>query len=252
MLDLNNTFNKILNYFIHLTNSMEKSAEESGAHLVEFKETHLFYICLILMRRACSSINTINQENIEQFEYFKYLFDSCLRTHKDKMKALKAFGESSRTNFQINSFHVDFIKSCVYHAASLVSKHEKLKVKPVKMCKHLIELLLAVNEQFEFDVNYFSKLALDTAAEHNLKSLKYILIKSLALSLNSMSAVENSGLLGHFEAQLKGRVGADYMQSLNRLVEFVAFASCDMELNEQLKNIFSEFIQKVIIKTEIL
>ena len=69
MTNLNGVFNKILNFFMGISKKVNSTKETE--YLSEFQENHLFYICLILTRRICSSIESINHDNVEQFEYFK-------------------------------------------------------------------------------------------------------------------------------------------------------------------------------------
>lgn len=109
MTHLNEVFNKILNFFIEISGKMNN--EKKSEYFSEFQENHLFYICLILMRRICSSIESINQDNVKQFEYFKNLYSTCLKTHKEKMKIVKNVATDEQLNrVKINAFHIDFIK----------------------------------------------------------------------------------------------------------------------------------------------
>ncbi len=256
MLKLNEIFDKVLGYFIELTDRIEAN-EIISVYLDEFKETHLFYICQILMRRICSDVTSINQDNVKQFDYFQTLLKACLRTHKDKMKsvgnkAMEVDGECS--TFKVSSFHVEFIRAFVYYSRTLASKYESLKVKPIKMCKCLISLLYDLNDNYEFDVNYLDRLALNNKwdlneSANNFESLKYILIKSLAVSMSSLSADENKYLLEYLEEQVTNG-SYEYVENLTRMVEFVSYVVCEIDLNEELKTVFSEFVQKLLVQLQ--
>ncbi len=256
MLKLNEIFDKILAYFIELTERKE-DARSIGAYLCEFKDTHLFYICQILMRRVCSDVTSINQDNVKQFEYFQVLLKACMKTHKDKMKSvgnnvMEVDGECG--TFKVSSFHVDFIRAFIYYSRILASKYGSLKVKPIKMCKCLISLLYDLNENYEFDVNYLDRLALNNKwnlneSANNLESLKYVLIKSLAVSMSSLSVEENKFLLEYFEEQVDNDSNK-YVENLMKLVEFVSYVVCEIDLNEELKTVFSEFVQKLLIQLQ--
>lgn len=116
---LNKIFNQILGYFIQLTDQL-KSEEEPTEYLREFQESHLFYVCLILMRRVC---NASGEEDSEQLSYFQALLQTCMKVHKKILKAVKTVevsmevdGESDTLKakkIKINSFHIDFVRvSC--------------------------------------------------------------------------------------------------------------------------------------------
>jgi hypothetical protein len=246
--DLSAVYNKILNYFINLTNSLDEEAAnrsaETIANMNEFKETHLFYIALILMRRTCSSI-----ENSEQLVYFKYLFATCSNTHKSKMKQLKNFIEVDKSKkFQINSFHIDFIRTSIYYSTALNSKHSDMKIKGVKLCKNLIDLLFNMDDKIEFDVNYFSKLITNSVEQesqiYSINNLKSTLIKSIALSLNTFGTEDLNTIFEYFE-KLIAFSSTHRVRRLILLTEFMSFASSEIELNDSLKTGFSEYIQKV-------
>ena len=132
------------------------------------------------------------------------------------------------------------------------------------MCKSLISLLYDLSPRYKFDVNYLDKLALNNKYDikmstDNLESLKYILIKSLAISLNSLSIEENTYILEYFEEQVMQpnmacKTDSDnkngYVENLTRLTEFMSYVTCEIDLSEDLKNVFSEFVQKLLIQLQ--
>ena len=124
---LNKIFNKILDYFIQLTKQLKSEAEPTSEYLVEFQASHLFYVCLILMRRVCHSSGGEEkatagsafgkEDDLEQFSYFQALFQTCMKVHKKILKEVKVErmdvdgGDQSRAaKIKINSFHIDFIR----------------------------------------------------------------------------------------------------------------------------------------------
>lgn len=118
--------------------------------------------------------------------------------------------------------------------------------------------MFSVNESFEFDVSFFHKLSLNNKFDANnnnngesstssLQSLKFIIIKSLALSLNSLSVEDNSEVYTYLEEQASTEANTEGLVSL---VEFVSYVTCDMELVEALRTPFSEFTQKLLIQLQ--
>jgi hypothetical protein len=84
---------------------------------------------------------------------------------------------------------------------------------------------------------------------NNFESLKYILIKSLAVSMSSLSADENKYLLEYLEEQVTNG-SYEYVENLTRMVEFVSYVVCEIDLNEELKTVFSEFVQKLLVQLQ--
>lgn len=238
--------NAIISYFIKTNDSTTENSE--------LQEKHNFYICSILIRRVCSpNLTKLNTE--EQLEYFKLLFKYSMKYHKDKMKKIENLYEK----IIINTFHIDFIKICVYYSASLIEKHD-LKLKPVKLCKQLVDLLTNLNDKFEFEVNYYNQFKLNKITDSNevdlnedeenslgsVERLKIVLIKTLGLSARKLDIDDFVSLLEYLETVAS--VGST--QTLIRLTEFIRFISCEIELNDELKAKLSEFIQKLLIQLQ--
>lgn len=115
------------------------------------------------------------------------------------------------------------------------------------MCKSLINLLYDLDDNYKFNTYFLNKLtSTDPAA-----SFQNILIKSLALSLNTFTLDENTFILNYFEEQVMvlGH-SKSYERNLSRLVEFMWYVTCEMDMNETSKIVFSEFVQKLLIQMQ--
>lgn len=243
----NELFNTILSYFIQTNDSPVN---------VDLQEKHNFYICSILVRRVCS-LNLAKQSTQEQLDYFKQIFKFSMKIHKDKMKRI----ESAESKIKISAFHLDFLKTCVYYAAPL-NKSFELKIKPVKLCKNLLDLLVRANESYEFEINYYNQFKLNKLSDEDLnedenasdlnsfEKLKYDIIRSLSLSARKLSTEDFGELLDYLESvgiMNSSTTLDESIQTLIRLTQFIRYISCEIELNDNLKAKLSEFIQKVAI-----
>ena len=132
-------------------------------------------------------------------------------------------------------------------------------MKPIKLCKSLVDLLFSITDTFEFDVSFYHRLSLnnkfgmttdDEESASTNKCLKYITIKSLALSLNSLSAEDNLEIYTYLEQQVNLTEATTGSQNLVNLVEFVSYVTCEMELSEALRTPFSAFTQKLLIQLQ--
>jgi hypothetical protein len=227
-------------------------ANDLASENKELLAKHNFYICSILIKRACSS--NLAQKNTEgQLSYFKLLFKHCMKIHKEKMKNLK----NSLDKFMLTSFHIDFIKTCVYYSTCLIEKHE-LKLKPLKLCKQIIELLTSLNDNFKFETNYYNQLKLDKISDLNepreeedeyqlgdTEKLKLSLIRTVSLAARKLNINDFGLLLDHLELVLTSDESLGSTQNLIRFAELIRYMCCEIELNEDLKANLSVFIQKV-------
>ena len=160
----------------------------------------------------------------------------------------------------LNYFFFFSTKSCIHNTEKLnLRKEEGLKVKPIKLCKSLVDLLFSITDTFEFDVSFYHRLSLnnkfgmttdDEESASTNKCLKYITIKSLALSLNSLSAEDNLEIYTYLEQQVNLTEATTGSQNLVNLVEFVSYVTCEMELSEALRTPFSAFTQKLLIQLQ--
>jgi hypothetical protein len=178
-----------------------------------------------------------------------------MKIHKE---ILKNISSSSNEKIKINTFHIDFIKTCIYYYSSLVTNYE-LKIKPCKLCKQLVDILMNLNSNFEFEVNYYNQFKLNKITDetesteqdnenetNNVEKLKVVLIKTISLSTRKLETDDFVSFLEYFESI----INSSNLNSLTRLVEFIRYISCEIELNDDLKSKLSEFIQKLLIQLQ--
>lgn len=173
-----------------------------------------------------------------------------MKNHKDKMKQI----ESNDSKIMLNTFHFDFIKSCVYFSTILVTNFD-LKLKSLKLCKNLLDILVKLNEAYEFELNYYNQFKLNKLSDeevheddseinlNNFEKLKYASIRTLGLSLRKLSLEDFSALLDYVETV--GSNECRSAQTLIRITQFIRYISCEIEFSDEFKAKLSEFIQKV-------
>ncbi len=182
-----------------------------------------------------------------------------MKIHKEILKNIS----SSNEKIKINTFHIDFIKTCIYYYSSLVSNYE-LKIKPCKLCKQLVDILMNLNNNFEFEVNYYNQFKLNKITDetesteqdnenetNNVEKLKIALIKTISLSARKLETDDFVSFLEYFESIINNdHNNGSNVNSLIRQVEFIRYISCEIELNDDLKAKLSEFIQKLLIQLQ--
>ena len=116
-----------------------------------------------------------------------------------------------------------------------------------------------LNSNFEFEVNYYNQFKLNKITDetesteqdnenetNNVEKLKVVLIKTISLSARKLETDDFVSFLEYFESI----INSSNLNSLIRLVEFIRYISCEIELNDDLKAKLSEFIQKLLIQLQ--
>ena len=92
--------------------------------------------------------------------------------------------------------------------------------------------------------NYY-QLSLNGQKEPN--SHKAYLIKAIAVSLINLNSEDFENVLGHLGEKLNDAFNTQNTSNVVRIVDFLRFACCEVEINQELKIKFSDFVQKVNI-----
>ena len=125
------------------------------------------------------------------------------------------------------------------------------------LSKQIIKLLTGLNDNFEFETNYYNQLKLEKISDSNepreeddnqldsIEKLKLNLIKTVSLTARKLNVSDFGLFLDHLESILTSDQSFGSTQTLIRFTELIRYMCCEIELNEDLKVKLSEFIQKV-------
>ncbi|CAF0779004.1 unnamed protein product [Brachionus calyciflorus] len=217
---LNDLSEKIFEYFLKLD---------------FLKENETFYVCSILIKNISSPRFKKDNSKDKKLDYFKALYERCLKYNKKFMKELKNLRPENSV-LEMSSFYVEFVHVLILHSRKLISYHQ-MDVDRVEFAKLLFNLYLKYdNKQLKLTI-----LNADEIVENTL-------IKIFVQSINSFDTDDFKRILSFLETEIQENL-TNNNQILLKISEFLRFASNDLELNDQLKQDFGEYLQKFLIQT---
>ena len=245
-LSLNEILIKLFNYFIELNNELENDSSV---------ENHNFYLCSNLMRHLSGT----NAREEQLIKYLNILLKYCLKNHKNKMKKIKKLNEEKMLvdgeneiqpdKIAINLFYVSFLKSYLVNStklSELIEDNSKI-VDKFKIFKDLFKIYLNYNDKiFTFDRNQLISSQQQQDDLTSTTSNEYLL-NLLVQSINCLSLDDFKKSMEMFDTELNDCFsnGDIKIENLIRLTNVFKFACSDFELNDQFKEDYSTFIQKV-------
>ena len=252
-LSLNMLYKRLIDYFIRLNDSFESEERKSSI------ENHNYCICTILMRRICSSQGfrttsedeaaSTSEDQNEHVNYFNLLLNYCLKHHKLKVKELKKVTAEKCSKIKISSFHMDFLKAFIFYSPQLNEKYA-MKIDAVKYSEHFFMFYINLDQNvFDFDLDYLNTFKLNDKEKGNdpNEMLAYM-TRAICVSINILNPDQFKETLEIFETKTFEHLKSSLKNCLIKLAQLVKYLCSDFELDNKLKPVFSEFIQKFLVQ----
>lgn len=211
----------------------------------DLSESVKFSLCSTLIRYVCTAENKLANDEIAA--YFRVLFKENQSRDKKFRKQMKKSSEARLTNS-----HVDFLRSTMFYSCHLKTILDDETDEPFDVAfKSIFSLYLILdghenNVHFDFNSCYSTARNVSDAEEPN-----DYLIKSLTQALNSLSAEQFKRTLTNLEEKVNKELSnLDSSSScivICKLLRLFKTLSSDFELNTELKEDFSNFLQKVVL-----
>lgn len=226
----------------HFKTLIATSESDTDSIKLTLIHDHDFYISSILIKHLCSKNFTESSKSKSEhiITHMKALVESCVKIHKKRTKRLFKSVKNDETDQKVHklktsTFHIDFLKSYIYNTEKLNSLYG-FEIDSVKLIQQLFKIYL----------NYDNNLKPIDGEEENADVV--FLKRTFVFCLNSFTLENFKLILADIDSEF-----TDVYDSLNdnkilvKLSNMIKYISCDIDLNDKLKEEFSIYIQKVIL-----
>lgn len=186
-----------------------------------------FFICSILINSLLSSNFKDDVNKDKKLEHFEIFLNNCLEQHKKYSKQIR----DQNSNLRIDSHYFDFFNNLIVNSEKL-TKFYQIKIDKFKLVKQLFKIFQKFNFSLDMNENYFGKN----------------LMTSLVQSMNAFNADEFKKMLSYIDNAIEKCCIEQTTTDLIKISKLIKFMANDVELSDDLKQDFAEFLQKVFLK----